>query len=86
MQFGAQLDGRLMQRLTGSGRPQVELVARGAAAEAAVGVLREVRREGAASGALRRVQRAWAADLVAAAARGDKAQQFQNGLEAHFGA
>jgi hypothetical protein len=86
MQSCAQLDGRLMQRLPGGGRPQVELVARGAAAEAAVGVSRQVCGERTASAAFRSVQRARAAYLVAPAAHGDKAQQFQHGLKANFSA
>jgi hypothetical protein len=86
MQLCAQVDGRLMQRLAGGGRPQVELIARGAAAEAAVSVPGQVRRERAASGALRSVQRARAAHLVAPAAHGDKVQQFQNGVKANFNA
>ena len=86
MQICAQVDGRLMQRLPGGGRPQVELVARGAATEAAVGVPRQVRRERTAFGTLRSVQRARAAHLVAPAAHGDKVQQFQNGLKANVSA
>ena len=86
MQLCAQVDGRLMQRLPRGGRPQVELVTRGATAEAAVGVPRQVRREGAASATLRSVQRTRAAHLVAAAAHGDKVQQFQNGIKANFSA
>jgi hypothetical protein len=86
MQPCAQVDGRLMQRLPRGGRPQVELVARGTTAEAAVGVPRQVGRERAASGTLRNVQRARAAHLVAPAAHGDKVQQFQNSLKANFSA
>jgi hypothetical protein len=84
MQLCAQVNGRLMQRLPRGGRPQVELVARGTTAEAAVGVPGQVRRERAASAALRSVQRARAAQLVALTAHGDKVQQFQNGLKANF--
>ena len=86
MQLCAQVDGRLMQRLPRGGRPQVELVARGATAEAAVGVPRQVRGERAASAALPGVQRARAVHLVAAAAHGHKVQQFQNGLKANVSA
>jgi len=83
MQLCAQVDGRLMQRLPGGGRPQVELVARGATAEAAVSVPRQVRGERAASAALRGVQGARAAHLIAPPAHGDKVQQFQDGLKAN---
>jgi hypothetical protein len=86
MQLGAQFHGRLMQRLSGGRGPQIELVSCGTAAEAAVGVSNQVRGEREASGALRRVQRAWATDLVATAVRSDKAQQLQNGFEVHFSA
>ena len=59
--FTHKLDGCLIQRLPRGGRPQVELVARGATAEAAVSVPRQVRGERAASAALRGVQGARAA-------------------------
>ena len=67
VQFFTQVDGGLIERLPGGGRPKIKLVARGAAVEAAVGVAGEVRRERACC------PRAWARGSGKAPAPGCRA-------------
>ena len=85
VQPGTQFDGRLIERLARGCGPQVELVARQAAAEAATGVFGQVRRERSAPRRGRPVDRARPADLGAVPLRGDEAQQGQDRFHADLG-
>ena len=82
VQFFAQRDGRLIQRLPRGCRPEVELVARGTAVKTPIDILPQVCRKRPAPRSVRPVNRARPTHLAAAPPRGDKAQQVQHRLHA----
>ena len=80
----AQVEGCRVERLTGRRGPQIELVPRRAASEAAVHVLTQIRRKGATSQGARLVNRSAAAKLVTRCFGCHEAQEVQHFLETHF--